>query len=200
MAKPLGECQLRLKPEKVEHLCTQIVAALEKDDRATLVKPKDEIAFEARKVFVADLRAEDALMDEVEKVIEEHRTKIAGKNIDMQILRRKIRDQLVRERKIVIGGGSNMRLSDDRIQSIATQIAEDLRKKGMVRYKGMPIRMATTIGRVITNDLKIEAEINAEAERRIEARKQKIERGSADWNSLFIKEKEELARRRNYIF
>jgi len=42
------------------------------------------------------------LMDEVERIIEEHRQKIAGKNVDMQVLRRKIRDQLARERKLVL--------------------------------------------------------------------------------------------------
>jgi hypothetical protein len=93
-----------------------------------------------------------------------------------------------------------MRLSDDRIQSIASQIAEQLKKKGLVRYKGLPVRMTTTIARTITNDLKIEDEINEEVERMIEKMKRDIPRGSAEWNSIFMQKKEELARRRNYIF
>lgn len=93
-----------------------------------------------------------------------------------------------------------MRLSDDRIHSIANQIAEHLLKRGMIRFKGLRISLVTSIARVITNDLKIEDEINAEVERMIESMQRKIPRGSAEWNSIFIQKKEELARRRNYIF
>jgi hypothetical protein len=93
-----------------------------------------------------------------------------------------------------------MRLSDDRIQSIASQIADDLKKKGIVRYKGLPMRLTTTIARTIANDLKIEDEINQEVEQMIEKMKRNIPRGSAEWNSIFMQKKEEVARRRNYIF
>jgi hypothetical protein len=93
---------VRLKPEKVEDLSRQITAALEKDGKTTCLAPAEEIERAVRKVFVADLKREDELMDEVEKIIDQHRDKITGKNVDMQVLRRKIRDQLVRERKLVL--------------------------------------------------------------------------------------------------
>jgi hypothetical protein len=93
---------VRLKPEKVEDLSRKIVQALQKDTRATVLKTPEEIEREARHVILDDLRREDELMEEVERVIEEHRQKIAGKNIDMQLLRRKIRDQLARERRMVL--------------------------------------------------------------------------------------------------
>lgn len=191
---------MRLKPEKVVDLTRQVTKALEGDSRATLLKPADDVERAVREVFLADLRREDDLMEEVEKVIEEHRGKITGKNVDMQVLRRKIRDQLARERRLVLGRGSNMRLSDDRIQSISDQIARHLRENKLVRYQGLQIRLVTAIGRVITNDLKIEAQINAEVEEMIEKMQRDIPRGSAEWNAIFFQKKEELARRRNYVF
>ena len=93
-----------------------------------------------------------------------------------------------------------MRLRDDRIQSIATQIAEHLAQEKLIAFRGMRTSLVTVIARVIANDLKIEDQINAEVERMIESMQRKIPRGSAEWNSIFFQKKEELARRRKYIF
>lgn len=93
-----------------------------------------------------------------------------------------------------------MRLRDDRIQSIAGQVAEHLVAENLIRFKGMRTSLITIIARVITNDLKIEDRINAEVERMIESMQRKVPRGSAEWNSIFFQKKEELARRQNYIF
>jgi hypothetical protein len=91
-----------LKPEKVEDICRQIVAALKGDQRVKMRAPAGQIELAIRKIFFDDLQAEDALMQEVDRIMEAHRGQIAGKNIDVQIMRRKIRDQLVRQRKIVL--------------------------------------------------------------------------------------------------
>lgn len=93
---------MRLKPEKVEDLSRQITAELQRDKRVQLQVPPDQLEREVRKIFLDDLRREDALMEEVEQIIQAHRHKMVGKNIDLQVLRRKIRDQLARERRIVL--------------------------------------------------------------------------------------------------
>lgn len=93
---------MRLKPEKVADLSRQIAEALKADSRVAFEAAIEEVERAVRKVFLGDLRREDELMEEVERVIETHREKIAGKNVDMQVLRRKIRDQLVRERKMIL--------------------------------------------------------------------------------------------------
>jgi len=92
-----------------------------------------------------------------------------------------------------------MRLSDDRIQYLAGTMADDLTGEKMIRFTGLRTSLVTAIARVITNDLKIEDEINAEVERMIESMKRKIPRGSAEWTTIFFQKKEEIARRRNYI-
>jgi len=92
-----------------------------------------------------------------------------------------------------------MRLGDDRIQHISGQIADQLTREKMIEFDGLRTSLVTAIARVITNDLKIEDEINAEVERMIESMRRKIPRGSAEWTSIFFQKKEELARRRNYI-
>jgi hypothetical protein len=92
-----------------------------------------------------------------------------------------------------------MRLGEDRIQHIAGQMAEHLTREKMIQFNGLRTSLVTAIARVITNDLKIEDEINAEVERMIESMKRPVPRGSAEWNSIFFQKKEELARRRNYL-
>jgi len=91
-----------------------------------------------------------------------------------------------------------MRLSEDRIHSIATQIADQLLEHKILKFKGMHMRLVTAIGRVVMADLRVEDEINAEVERMIESMQRNIPRGSAEWNSIFFQKKEELARRRHY--
>jgi hypothetical protein len=93
---------VRLKPEKVDDLCRQIATALKVDTRVKLLAPAEVIQHELRKVFLEDLEREDELMEEVERIMQANRGKIIGKNIDVQLLRRKIRNQLVRERKIIL--------------------------------------------------------------------------------------------------
>ena len=93
---------MRLKPEKVEDLCRQIVAVLKSDARVKMSVPGEQVELAIRKILLDDLQREDELMQEVDRIMASHRGQIAGKNIDVQIMRRKIRDQLVRQRKIVL--------------------------------------------------------------------------------------------------
>ena len=93
---------MRLKPEKVEDLCRQITEALKRDTRVKFLGSAEQVELAIRKLFLADLQREEGLMAEVDKIMDANRSKIAGKNIDVQIMRRKIRGQLARQRKIVL--------------------------------------------------------------------------------------------------
>ena len=91
-----------------------------------------------------------------------------------------------------------MRLSERRVQFIAQQIADGLLKNRRVRYRGNKNKYVAEIGRVILEDLRIEDEIDREAEERIRRMKRDIPEGSAEWMAIYQQEKEQLARRRNY--
>ena len=92
-----------------------------------------------------------------------------------------------------------MRLTEDRIQSLARKIVKDLSDKKMILVKGYPTRVEMEIGRVIMQDLMIEDDINQEAERQIETMKRNVPYGSAEWNAAFMQIKEKLSQQRNYI-
>lgn len=93
-----------------------------------------------------------------------------------------------------------MRLSEDRIQFIAGQIARELVDTNMVKFSGSAIVLESEIARVIHQDLGIEDEIDREVVEMIENMQRQPPQGSAEWQAIFMQKKEEIARRRNYIY
>ena len=91
-----------------------------------------------------------------------------------------------------------MRLSEDRIQSIAKQIVAGLRKQKMLRLKGLPTRVEVEIQRLVMSDLAIEDEIDAEVEAQIDAMKRDIPYGSDEWKAIFMQLKDRACQQRNY--
>lgn len=92
-----------------------------------------------------------------------------------------------------------MRLSEDRIGAIAEKIVKALQDERVIQLKGFPRRLETEIQRIVLEDLRIEDEIDAEVEARIDAMKRDIPYGSAEWNAVYTQIKEELAGQRNYV-
>jgi len=93
-----------------------------------------------------------------------------------------------------------MRMSEDRVQFIARQIAAEITGKDLVKFSGSAIVLESEIGRVLLEDLRIEDEIDREVVDMIDRMQRKPPQGSAEWQALFMAKKEEIARRRNYIF
>lgn len=91
-----------------------------------------------------------------------------------------------------------MRLSEDRIQFIANQIAKELIEKKLIKYGGSTIVLEAEISKVILEDLRIEDDIDKEVVEMIGKMKRQIPPGSAEWSAIYAEKKEEIARRRNY--
>jgi hypothetical protein len=93
-----------------------------------------------------------------------------------------------------------MRLSEDRVHFIAQQIAKELLRQKLIRYKGTLIVLEAEITKIIMEDLAIEAEIDREVVEMIGKMKREIPPGSAEWNAIYSEKKEEIARRKNYVY
>lgn len=93
-----------------------------------------------------------------------------------------------------------MRLSEERIEFIARQIAKSLREKKYVSYYSRSRSLDSVIARQILKDLSFEDKIDAEVEKSIRSIKRNIPEGSAEWMSIFQQKKEELAKRYHYIY
>ena len=97
-----------------------------------------------------------------------------------------------------------MRLSEDKIRRIAERLHDELAEKGLLAYRD-PATMRAGTGRAlrvkqiydfIAADLRIEEEIEREAEKMVDSYSRTI-RGT-ERDILLRKHKEEIARRRGY--
>lgn len=93
-----------------------------------------------------------------------------------------------------------MRLSEDRIHFIALQVAKELTEKNIVKFTGSRVILEAEIAKVIMEDLRIEEEIDREVVEMIDKMQRKIPQGSAEWQAIYSQKKEEIARRKNYIY
>ncbi len=91
-----------------------------------------------------------------------------------------------------------MRLSEDRINSIATKIATLLIRKRFILTKKNLRQVTAWVEKPILDDLAREADIDAEVTDVIAAMPNHPPEGSFDYQALFQKKKEEIARRRDY--
>ncbi len=93
-----------------------------------------------------------------------------------------------------------MRLSEERIHFIAAKIIETLLDKDMLDISCSTQKLQRDITQAMIKDLRTEDEIEQEVINMIQSMSRDIPEDSPEWNSIFREKKEELARRRNYIY
>jgi hypothetical protein len=91
-----------------------------------------------------------------------------------------------------------MRLSDDRILSIAQKIAFKLVRKRCISTRENLRQVAAWIEMPILEELAMEDEINEEVREFFAKMKTCPPIGSQEYSAMFQKKKEEVARKRNY--
>jgi len=93
---------MRLKPEKVEYLAQKILQSCRGLKKMQVVQPDDAVAGAIKRVILNDLRREDDLEKEAEQILKQYRMKISLQNLSYSTLLAKTKQQLARERKIVL--------------------------------------------------------------------------------------------------
>jgi hypothetical protein len=92
-----------------------------------------------------------------------------------------------------------MRLSEQRIQFLAKQIAEAATREGAVTSTMSSFVLESDIARHIEMDLAIEDEIDKEANASISRMKKAPAQDSPEWRGMFQQLKQEIAKRKGYI-
>lgn len=93
-----------------------------------------------------------------------------------------------------------MRLSEEKIQRIAENLAEMLdSREDLVRLDVDARLLERELFRFIAADLKIEDEIQHEALAKMETYSRKVAHGTTEWSLLLDKHKKEIAVRRGYV-
>jgi hypothetical protein len=92
-----------------------------------------------------------------------------------------------------------MRLSESRVQKIINDAMERLDDEGVAKFRGPLARIRTELERVVLADLKIDDEVEREAKQFIARMQRRPPEGSAEYDAMLLKKKEELAARRGII-
>jgi hypothetical protein len=91
-----------------------------------------------------------------------------------------------------------MRLSEDRISAIASKIAFELVKKRLITTTKNLRQVAAWVEKPILEDIVKEDEIDVEVRRILGTLTKCPPEGSFEYNAMFQKKKEEVAKRRGY--
>ncbi|MEN6624826.1 MAG: DUF507 family protein [Candidatus Sumerlaeia bacterium] len=93
---------MRLKPEKIQVLAEQIYDALAANKDASVSPDRNDVVGLIKRVIVEDMQAEDALEEDARALLEKHMDEIQRKGMSFDKMLLKTKQQLARDRKMVI--------------------------------------------------------------------------------------------------
>ncbi len=91
-----------------------------------------------------------------------------------------------------------MRLTPEKVKQLADLVARDLEANPEVDVKIKPEALRGTIATLISDDLKEEMEIEAEARKTLEAHREQIKRSGANFDDMLHKSIKKLARDKGF--
>ena len=92
---------MRLNEFQVKQICQKLLLALRSKQLIILKANETQVLAKMEEIFIKDLRVEDDLNREVEKLVDQHAAK-AGGEIDRQKLFLLIKKQLIKDRNLVV--------------------------------------------------------------------------------------------------
>lgn len=92
---------MRLKPAQVKSICQKILVDLRNKQLMILKKNDAEVLSKMEEIFTADLRIEDDINRDAQKLLEQYAAQMGGK-IDREKMFSMIKKQLIKDRKVVV--------------------------------------------------------------------------------------------------
>ncbi len=93
---------MRLKPEKIQLLGRKVTESILKLKQCEAKVPAEKIAGSVARVIQFDLQREDALEKEAEAILQQHKLAINRTNLSYNTLMTKTKQQLAKDKKIVL--------------------------------------------------------------------------------------------------
>ncbi|HEX4750934.1 MAG TPA: DUF507 family protein [Bryobacteraceae bacterium] len=135
-----------------------------------------------------DLSAEDRLNDEVRDLLEDYSDYMRRENISYQEMFRKIKNQLLAQRKMTRASGRDtgdaMKLSRDRVNEISHKLVSGMRKSRDFRVRKDPNELRLALVREMTDLLQLEERIDKAARQKIRTQKREIAEGGDEYDLL----------------
>lgn len=139
-------------------------------------------------IIEEDLSTEDRLNDEVRDLLEDYSEYMRRENISYQEMFRKIKNQLLAQRKMTRAAGRDtgdaMKLSRDRVNELSHKIVAGMRKNRDFRVRKDPNELRLAIVREMTDLLQMEDRIDKAARQKIKTQKRDIAEGGEEYDIL----------------
>jgi len=135
-----------------------------------------------------DLSIEDKLNDEVRDMLDQYSDYMRRENVSYQEMFRKIKNQLLAQRKIMRAAGRDtgdpMKLSRDKVNDLSHKLVTGLRKSREFRVRKDPNDLRLAIVREMTDILQLEERIDKAARAKIRTQKREIAEGGEEYDLL----------------
>lgn len=175
-----------LAKEFVEYLGRQVAARLP----SNMIEISNRAAVGEILVGIVmdEMSVEDKLNDEVRTILDEYSVYMANNAISYSEMFRRIKNQLVQQRKIVRASGRDtgdpMRLSRDKVNEISHKLLIALKKSRECRIRRNENDLRLEIVRVISDILQNEDKADKAARAKIRTLKREVQDGTEEWDLL----------------
>lgn len=133
-----------------------------------------------------ELAVEDKLNDEVRDILDQYSVYMSNNAISYSEMFRKIKNQLVAQRKIVRASGretgDQMKLSRDKINEISHKLVQALRKSRDCRFRKDANDVRLEIVRLFADILQQEEKADKAARTKIRSMKKEMAEGTEEWS------------------
>lgn len=93
---------MRLSPNKIEYLADKIVTMMQENGQIHLTSHVDTVWKTVADTIFANMREEQDIEDEVDKLLETYKSQIRTQEMDVGELRRKIKREVAKKRGFVL--------------------------------------------------------------------------------------------------
>ena len=175
-----------LAREFIGYLSRQLVARLS----PTAFETSDPVvaAGLVAQIIEEDLSIEDKLNDEVREILEDYSEYMREQNISYQEMFRKIKKQLLAQRKLTRAAGRDtgdqMKLSRDRVNELSHKLVAEMRKSRDFRVRKDPNELRLALVREMTDLLQMEDRVDQAARQKIRTQKREIPEGGEEFDIL----------------
>ncbi len=139
-------------------------------------------------LVLEELEVEDKMNDEVREILSEYSDYMRKEGVSYQEMFKKIKNQMIKERKIVRAAGrdtgDSMKLSRDKITDISHKLLERFRKSREFRLKKEQNEIRLEIVKGFTEMLVTEDKADKAARLKVRSQKRDIPEGSEEFDIL----------------
>jgi hypothetical protein len=175
-----------LAPEFIDYIAAQLLKRM--TPRIIETSDLGQAAESIATLIEDDLAIEDKLNDEARDLLEQYSEVMRKEGISYQDMFRKIKNQLIQQRKIIRASGRDtgdkMKLSRDKINDLSHKLMQLFKSRREFRVKGDANTARLEIVKVLTEILQMEDKVDHAARLKVKTIKREITEGGEEWDVL----------------